>query len=112
MEGESTDTLTGEWTVTNTTDDTFHEDDTWNTALVDQSFSQMPLSSYLVVEDQFGNESAASNDPQANDCSSDPCSLSISTSLVQSRDITAVLTDYTADDLDRNLEVSGQPAGI
>ena len=56
MEGESTDTLTGEWTVTNTTDDTFHEDDTWNTALVDQSFSQMPLSSYLVVEDQFGNK--------------------------------------------------------
>ncbi len=110
-EGDTDGVLTGTWTTTVSTDDFYAEDDTWDTTLTGQANSRIPVSSWLVVEDDFGNESAASNSPVDTDCSGDPCSLSVSTKVVVSRTVKAVETDYTADELDRNLEISGQQAG-
>ncbi|GEM_PF-2156004 len=110
-QGDVDGVLTGDWTVTVTTDDVFQEDDTWDTALTGQTQSQLPAATYLVEEDDLGNETAVSNSSVDTDCTSSPCTLTVSTTLVLTRDVKAVLTDYTADDLDRNLEAAGQQAG-
>lgn len=103
--------MTGTWTRTTSTDDQFNEDDTWDTALTGQSGTQIPSSGYLVVTDDFDNETAAANSAVATDCTGDPCTLAVSTKLVETRTVKAVRTDYTADDLDRTLDLSGQSAG-
>jgi hypothetical protein len=110
-ETEADGTVEGTWEITVTTDDTYNEDDEWDTTETGQNFSQVPAGTYLVVEDQFDNEIAATNDPNETDCTGDPCSLSVETTLIQTRTVTAVLTEYTADDLDRDVAGAGQPAG-
>ncbi len=110
-ESDTDGVLTGSWTRTSTTDDQLNEDDTWDAIATGQSTSQVPSTSYLVVSDEFDNETPASNSAIESNCTGDPCTLSVSTKLVETRSVKAVLTDYTADDLDRNLEISGQQAG-
>ena len=110
-ESDTNGVMTGSWTRTTSTDDEFNEDDSWDASLTGQSNSQIPSTSYLVVSDEFDNETPASNSAMASDCTGDPCMLSVSTKLVETRTVKAVLTDYTADDLDRNLEMTGQQAG-
>lgn len=110
-ETDSAAVLTGAWVITTTTDDEFNEDDTWDIGLTGQSASQIPASAYLVKDGVTGGTMAASNSATASDCDSDPCRLAVTTKLVQSRTVEAVLTNYTADELDRTLETSGQAAG-
>ncbi len=111
-DGDVNGTMEGTWTVSTTTDDTWNEDDQWDTVETGQATSQIPSSNFLVKELPTGGEVPATNRTDETDCSSSPCTLSVTTNFEQSRAVSAVLTDYTADELDRTLENSGQQAGF
>ncbi len=110
-EGTEPGTLSGSWETETTVSLDEAETDTWGLD-VGITTGQIDGTGLLVVEDQFGNVTTAANTYQETDCDGSPCLLSTKTSTEMSRTLQAILTDYTPEDLEQDLDDFGQNEGL
>jgi len=111
IEDEAAGTLGGTWATTTTVSLDQHEDDTWSTE-VGLVNGQIVIGGALLVEDEFGTERAASNTSDETDCTGSPCLLSTSNVTETERIVQGILTDYTPEDLEQDVDDYGQNEGF
>ena len=109
-EGSEPGTFTGTWTTSVVNHLEQAEDDTWSVD-VGLSNGQIVIGGQLLVEDDFGTERTASNAGQETDCDGSPCLLSVKTTTDTERTVQAVLTDYSPEDLEQDVDDYGQAQG-
>lgn len=107
------DGFVGTWEDDSESTDKYTESDTWSdeAAAYVGTTGLTPASTYLVVTDAYGVQTAASNTYQAYDCDAAGCALTVQTACAYRYDLTATGTDFEPDD-EGWVSDAGQTAGL
>jgi len=105
-------TASGTLTESSTSLKTWTESDNWNDNLIGLGAGQIPADAWLKVVNLINDdETPASNTPISEDCTSEPCSLTVSSVCDSQRAVAATRTGYEDEDAYDLLENYGQSEG-